>query len=625
MFDRSSTNDPSKKTLRAHPSIKTYIAPPTLPPDAVINRVLQVTPLGTTRAQSQATSLKNTVAPGISYKGSSFNDFQFSATLGMDGNTLTSRDQTAGQALGETRIPVDFATHPIYLESDYTTNRIVYKKDSIESYDFCSEIHDTARPPYKLDCLKKEFLREGGQAQGRLFPTEDTLKVWNTYKTWLEVKSAILKLSTDTDSMNKATQQRAIVNFLGVLVEPKRVSVQQDPGLECFWFSHSNDLTARSTFLGRRIRTTIPFINRQLVGDDGKPVKKDQVSMIYFTNFKSDIDLDLYLRVTADDGFGTHYNSSMSGYVNMKRVNSKNELTSLTYMAPTTFTTKEPWFIKANGQNYLCGYYHQGIGGLYYKLEIWDGYTWNLVPERLLSLQRNAFAPMVCFEVNKTPGKYGCDYPFCDKRFGGYKMKWTSQLAGGPNWDYCVVPNEHFPFGKSAMNFSPGGGGILSKFSFKLYAVMTMTMLLRINELPQKVNDIVVLFSELGQIALRVTPKSIRSVELSLATKYGSTDFNPVVPIGQPILVVIRFLRNDYDIYSLNSIQIGAGILGGHQVKPEGMKESKPFVYQDPRLLENPDSANSYTIHIGGYTKFSLFWIYWYDYPLKWDKGILVY
>lgn len=625
MFDRSSTNDPSKNTLRAHPSIQTYIAPPTLPPDSVINRVLQVTPLGTTRAQSQGTSLQNTIAPRVSYTGSRFDDFQFTATLGMDQGTLSARSQTADRALGTSNISGEPMTYPHYLESDYTANRIVYKKDSIESYDFCSELRDSDRPPYKLDCLKKEFLREGGQSQGRLFPREETLKVWNSYKSWLDVKSAILKLSTDTDSINKATQQNAILNFFGVRVEPKKAYVQEDPGLECFWFTHSNDLTTQSTFLGRRIRTTIPFVNRQLVGDDGKPIKRDKVSMIYFSNMTSDIDLDMYLRVTADDGFGTHYNSYMSGYVNMKRVNSHNELTSLTYMAPTTFTLKDPWYIKANGQNYLSGYYHQGIGGLYYKLEIWDGYTWALVPERMLSLQRNAFAPMVCFEVNKAPGKYGCDYPFCDKRFGGYKMKWTSKIGGGPNWDYCVVPNEHFPFGKSAMNFSPGGGGILSKFSFKLYAVMTMTMLIRINQIPQDTNDIMVLFSELGQIALRVTPKTRGSVELSLATKYGSTDFNPIVPLGQPILVVIRFLRNEHDIYSLDSIQIGAGILRGHQVKPEGMKESKPFVYSDPRLLENPDSANSYTIHLGGYTKFSLFWIYWYDYPLKLEKGNLVY
>lgn len=246
MFDRSSTNDPSKKTLRAHPSIQTYIAPPTLPPDAVINRVLQVTPLGTTRAQSQAASLKKTIEPINSYSGSSFSDFQFSATLGMDNGTLRARNQTAGNALGDPRIDTDYLNHPTYLESDYTANRVVYKKDSIESYDFCSELRDSDRPPYKLDCLKKEFLREGGQAQGRLFPTEDTLKVWNSYKSWLDVKSAILKLSTDTDSMNKAVQQAAILNFLGVLVEPKKPMVQQDPGLECFWFSHSNDLTTLS-------------------------------------------------------------------------------------------------------------------------------------------------------------------------------------------------------------------------------------------------------------------------------------------------------------------------------------------------------------------------------------------
>jgi hypothetical protein len=534
----------------------------------------------------------------------------------MDTGTLLVRSHTANQALGDYSSDSNYLKQPTYIESDYTTERVVYKKDSIESYDFCSELHDSTRSPYTLDCLKKEFLRNGGQARGRLFPTEKTLKLWNSYSTWLDVKSAIVKLSTDTDSMNKATQQVAIVNFLGILVEPKKPLTKQDPGIECFWFTHSNDLTARSTFLGRRIRTTIPFVNRQLVGDDGKPIKKDQISIVYFTNLSPTEDADIHLRVTADDGFGTHFNSYMAGYTNAKRVNSHNELTSLTYMAPTTFTTKEPWSLKMDGRNYLCGYYHQGLGGLYYKLEIWNGYTWNEIPEKMLSLQRNAFDPMVCFEVNKNAGKYGCDYPFCDTRFGGHKMKWTSKPGGGPNWEYCDVPNENYPFGKSSMNFSDGGGGIVSKFSLKLYSVMTMTILLRINEIPRNPDDIMVLFSPLGQIAIRLTPLNRTSVSVSLATKYGSTMENPSIISGTPYMILVRFLRDERDVYSLDSIQIGVGILRDQQVRPEDIKESKPFVYADPRHLENPDTANAYMIHLGSRTKMSVFWLHWYDYKL---------
>jgi hypothetical protein len=536
----------------------------------------------------------------------------------MKQNALLNRNQTTNQALGDYSFNEDIVHSSAYQESDYTRDRVTYNKSGLDSYDFCSELHDNTRPPYTLDCLKKEFLREGGQPGGQIFPDETNLTFWNSHKSWLEVKSAIRRLSLETDSANRAIQQKAIVQFYGILVDPKKMPFQGDPGLEVFWFTHSNDLTAPTTFLGRRIRTTIPFINRQLLNDNGSQIKKDQISIIYFTNLKVYDNTAIRIRVTADDGFSTHFNSPMTKFTNMKRLNTSEQLTSLTYMAPTTFTMNNDWILKKYGSNQLSGYYHQGLGGFYYNLEYWNSQEWVQIPETMLSLTRDPFSPMFSFEIEKSPPKYGCDFPFCDRRFGGHKMKWVSDLGGGPNWDYSTVPNKDYPFGKSCMVFSPGGGGITSKFSLKLYSFMTITLLVNIKSIPARSTDIFTLISPLGQIAICLKANSQNSVYAYLSTSNnGESVDNPVIHIGEPYLIILRMLRNEYDVNSLNSIQIGAMSLRSLQIDPKKIKESKPILYKNPLSLENPTSKNAYTVHMGGQVNMIVYWLHFFDYALK--------
>jgi hypothetical protein len=612
-------NSQQYKSLAHNPSLQTYISQSKIPTDSLINRQLQAVPLGGTRKDTwlQALESQQSRQPSNLHT-SKYGDFQHTATLGME-HTLNARNQALHSALEGSATRVQSAT-PTTKHIDYTKNRISYKKDLLENYDFCTELHDTTRPPYKIECLKKEFLREGGQSGAALFPSEDTLKFWNSHQSWLNVKGYIRTLSESTDSMNLQIQKKAILDFYGVIVEPtpQESPIQDEPGLEAFWFTHSIDLTAPTTFLGRRIRTTIPFMNKPLAEKDGSPTKKDMMSILYFTDLKVYEELPIFIRVTADDGFGTHFNGSMAGYTNNKRVNGPNELTSLTYMTPTTFTMKEEWLLKPNGPNFLTGYYHQGIGGLYYKLELWDGETWNQIPERMLRLTRDPFAPMMSFEIEKNPGKYGCNFPFCDQRFGGYKMMWKPQPGGGPNWSYSVVPNREYPFGNHMMLFSPGGGGIMSHFSMKLYSFMTFTLLVTIQEVPTRLTDIVTFHSLIGQISIRLSPISADTMGVSLATsKNGSTTDNPTVKVGIPYIYVVRMLRNEYDVNSLDSIQIAAIPLRAAQIKPDDMKESTPLLYKDPLQLENPNSKNAYTLYLGGNARMIVYWLRFFDYYIK--------
>ena len=160
----------------------------------------------------------------------------------------------------------------------------------------------------------------------------------------------------------------------------------------------------------------------------------------------------------------------------------------------------------------------------------------------------------------------------------------------------------------------------MSDFSLKLYSFMTMTLMLTVQEVPRGPSDIFIFHSPLGQISIHLTPIRPDLVSVSLATSRGSTQENPILQIGQPYIIVVRMLRNDYDVYSLDSLQVGTMSLRGLQIRPDDMKESKPFLFTNPRDLENPDSKNAYTLYLGGQTKMIVYWLRFFDYALKADQ-----
>ena len=144
-----------------------------------------------------------------------------------------------------------------------------------------------------------------------------------------------------------------------------------------------------------------------------------------------------------------------------------------------------------------------------------------------------------------------------------------------------------------------------------------MTILLNIQAIPAKKDSILSLVSPLGYIHLCLTPVSRTSLYVSLVTsKYGETIENPMIQLGKPYLIVIRMIRNDYDITSLNSIQIGAAHLDALSAVAT-LKESRPLVYKNPLDLENSNTSNSYSLQLGGQTSMRLFWIHFFDYELK--------
>lgn len=123
------------------------------------------------------------------------------------------------------------------------------RRGALEQFDFCTEIADTQMPPFTLDCLQKEFRKAGGQSAGRKYPTATTMTDYQMMPTYGAYKTYLRDLAARTKSGDIATQEMALLDFLGIRRQTlSRVSMPRLSSFEAFYFQRNG------LFLGRRIR-----------------------------------------------------------------------------------------------------------------------------------------------------------------------------------------------------------------------------------------------------------------------------------------------------------------------------------------------------------------------------------
>ena len=73
------------------------------------------------------------------------------------------------------------------------------------------------------------------------------------------------------------------------------------------------------------------------------------------------------------------------------------------------------------------------------------------------------------------------------------------------------------------------------------------------------------------------------------------------------------------DIYSLNSLTVGAALVTELQEDPASLVQSIPLVWPNPRHLDNPDSSHStfFLIRADANCQFDLFSLQMFDYVLS--------
>jgi hypothetical protein len=253
---------------------------------------------------------------------------------------------------------------------------------------------------------------------------------------------------------------------------------------------------------------------------------------------------------------------------------------------------------------------------------------WGPIPDANLFLIQETFAPMISFVVDKNFARYNSPTAFLDKRFGSHKMTWGIWNGAGPTWNFPgpAVDENKFPLGMSYGTCSPGSG-LLSNFSLKRYSFMTLVLIARFTTLPTNGQSYYpfILFPvqfTIDNPYIKIVGNADGTASMNMSTKNDTagTKDGPTIKPNITYFITIRMNRsNDSDIYSLNSIQIGAAPLVELQDSAQSFMESTAWVYPNPKDLENPDSPDSCKFLITGNLAcvFDLFTVQLYDYRLE--------
>ena len=169
-------------------------------------------------------------------------EYRQRAVIGFDRPAFVERRKTTELALAVPEGPGKLQTVP----------RDMYLKGPVERYDFCTELLDISPGPFPLECLQNEFIRQGGQRTGTLYPSQSNLAHWNSKKKWLHVKQEIENIITSTLDTRPKAKEEAMKGFYGVGLGQPAEPIAPQHGVEVFWFTHHTDITMPTTFLGRR-------------------------------------------------------------------------------------------------------------------------------------------------------------------------------------------------------------------------------------------------------------------------------------------------------------------------------------------------------------------------------------
>jgi hypothetical protein len=573
--------------------------------------------------------------------------YQQRAVIPLDETSLKTGKIAVADALTEFKRVNDQATSSVQTGLRASARDLCFQSGEVDKYDFCSEISDTTPPPFSLECLQKVFLKAGGQSSGALFPVATNIaREWNSQSSWSSVKAKIKVLSDGTNSTDRAKQQTAMLNFLGIPLEDKsKPLMPKMAGVEIFWFTHQWDVNTPTIFLGRRIRPTIPMINQSmdLKGTQGQGNRTDMTSFNYITNLLPPADTSIRIRVTGDDGYATKLNSPMTSLWTWKWAVSGNELTWLGYFPPqTTWNWWSCWGLTSKGPNILHGYWFNGGGGFFYSLEYqancaanwWTNWSsgWGQVPSSMCHLTKEPFAPMIEFESYGNYSDYGAPISFCDKRLSGNKLQWNF-TGGKPTMVQApATPTTEFPFAKSYQQFVTNTG-IMSKYGMKLASFLTMTMLIQFDAMPNNAANIpnftyfynaarnqYVLLELMGTGDYNTA--KMRLNFQSRTRGFSKIVEGPTLTAGVKYLITLRMLRgNDTDIFSLNGMQIGAAPLSDLQKDGSKLQESAilaptwPSGVFDKTVFDDPNDGGSYAQHIG-YAGMRVYWTHFFDYNM---------
>jgi hypothetical protein len=267
-------------------------------------------------------------------------------------------------------------------------------------------------------------------------------------------------------------------------------------------------------------------------------------------------------------------------------------------------------------------------------------YQWGPIPGPMLFLIQDPYAPMISFNVypQQVYLSYNCDFYFMDKRLSSHKMKWSVFNNSGPTPSFSTDNKDSptYPLGMNYMRFA-GGSGIRSQFELKIYSFMTLVYIVRFTKVPASgiFAEPFVIWGPADYPTIFVVGKGNNTAQLQVGSglnKTGTTEIisgsvrapprstdGPTITAGGTYIITLNANRtNASDIYSLNSLTIGAALLSDLQSDPSMLRKSSPVVWTDRTSLDNPNSSSGgwFLVTANSDCQYDLFSIQMFDYIL---------
>ncbi len=275
---------------------------------------------------------------------------------------------------------------------------------AIEEFDFCTEVQDSQRPPFGLDCMQKEFRKAGGLPAGIKYPTPNTMADYNSLPNWGTYKEFVRDLARRTKSTDPEIQAIALNEFMGirreVLGKPKMLAIN---AYEVYCFqAHAND---DALFMGRMYQT----------GTTGMPIIPDtskipalagarDSSFVILTDLRPSSAQDIQLSFPAGmtNGVSATVNSDRERFWE-RNANAPNDYRRDFPHNQNDAVNKSCTNLKSGGKNYMKVYFNHSSGPyaafrMLYK-PCNSGGAAMTIPSNWITLSQEFKAPMLSFEV----------------------------------------------------------------------------------------------------------------------------------------------------------------------------------------------------------------------------------
>lgn len=330
----------------------------------------------------------------------SFQKYQEAAKMPLLDNVIRDGRTTADIALQSFQTLAQQTVRPEETSLSYAARDLCLKKGTMDEFDFCTELKDTTRGPFSLECLQKEFRRQGGQPAGSVYPSNRATGIdWNGLGTWGQVKEQISSLAAKTKSNDETIQRAAMQQFYGIVRQPygfKQIGPIQ--GMEVIW---TNDST--STVLGRKLtigaKASFPrFSTGGVVEQSALP---DRVSYIALNNLRPPKDMSIRLRLETADGIVYTLNQDVDPVgTRGKSIQTTNTLGANWDQLTTRYDAKQCWSLKGQGPNYILGAWQDTIGQAHSAVMYapCHGTQFQTIPATWLTLTQEPDAPMFSWE-----------------------------------------------------------------------------------------------------------------------------------------------------------------------------------------------------------------------------------